>query len=284
MKKIFIAIAATAALSAALTGCGKAGKGNLSTNDSLGIDSIVKSVDIDLKILTASRSYDVDIDTSSYHLVMTASVQWPVKDGDFKLSALQDTIKAICFPPKAGDITHAIAQYVSDLSQTGLDSHEARITPTDRVYPDSVNSFNMSLNCRVMEFGQRLLTYQMVQNSYLGGAHPNTVSRTITFDLDRNRIISVDDLIDKNRLDDFYLAILKQLGEQFDLSATELRETLLVPSITGLGTVYLADGYIYMHYNPYDILPYSFGTIDVQLSPWQYDQLLTPYARELLVS
>lgn len=47
--------------------------------------------------------------------------------------------------------------------------------------------------------------------------------------------------------------------------------------------MYVLNGMLVFHYNPYDILPYSYGTIDVDVAPYQVKDFLTPEATRMLI-
>lgn len=285
MKRSFPALtAAIFAASSLFLSCSGSGHGSSSDTDSIAADTTLHELEIDLTVMSAVRSYAIDIDTNSYHLCLSADLQWPKKIGDYDIKPLQDSIVAYSFPNVTREsVKNAILAYVSDVTSTGLNDGGARITPIDRIYPDSINSFTVSLDARVLEFGKRLIAYQIAEYSYLGGAHPVTMSRTFTYDLQKKRVVGLNELIAPDKINDFTVAVMKQLAAQLDITPTELRESLLSPSFTVSDDVYCADGYIFVHYNPYQILPYSFGTIDVQMSPYEYQSLLTPYAREILL-
>lgn len=285
MKCLLSVIAITAAAGSILfSSCSGSKSTEDSMQDSLSADSVIHELEIDMTVMNAVRSYNIDVDTFSYHLALSADLQWPKKLGDYDIKPLQDSIVAYAFP----NVTHesvksAMVAYVSDVTSTGLSDRGAIVTPADKVYADSVNSYAISLDAKVVEFGKRLISYQISEYSYLGGAHPNTVSRTFSYDLKTKRVIGLNDLIARDKVNDFAVAVMKQLAMQLDMTPTALREALLTPGFSVSEDVYCVDGYIFVHYNPYQILPYVFGAIDVQMSPYENEALLTPYARELLL-
>lgn len=286
MKKILPALALASTIALTFFSCNKSETtDNKSTDSTALIDSAVTVTEVDMQVLSIARGYEMTFDTTRLKLAMVANVQWPTEIGSYKMKTLQDSIIAICFPFCENiDVKKAMFNYVTDLNQTGLVDDASAITPIDKVYPDSVNNFSMQLDARVLELTENLVTYQVVESSYLGGAHPNVASRTFTFDLAKDKILTISDLIAQHKIDDFKVAVSKQLAEQLEMTPAALDDMLLVKPFTISSTIYCADGYIYVHYNPYELLPYSFGTIDVQISPLENEGLLTPYAKELLLN
>ena len=67
------------------------------------------------------------------------------------------------------------------------------------------------------------------------------------------------------------------------VSVKELDSELLVKPLPVSKDVYVLNGMLVFHYNPYDILPYSYGTIDVDVAPYQVRDYLTPEAYRMLV-
>ena len=108
-----------------------------------------------------------------------------------------------------------------------------------------------------------LVTIELSNSTFTGGAHPNYVSRLMTFHLPDGRYLGLDDLVaDK--------AALTGLAEQYFRQARELApgsslqdegffwgESFALPSNLGL----TEDG-LYFFYNSYEAAPYALGTTE----------------------
>lgn len=281
--KLMAAVVIAASAVASMTSCGKSDASHGDTDSIAALDTLVHRMDINLQELSAARSYHISIDTSVYNLTVTADVQWPEKIGDYSIKTFQDSIMSGCFGPGRDNIDKAIVNYVADISPLGITDENSIVKPVDKVFPTSPTNFTVDLNAKMLEFGKRVLVYQIVYQDFLGGAHPNTYSNILSYDLEQGKIVNGSDLIASDKINEFTMVVMKQLAAQLEMSPAQLRENLLSSNFSVSDDVYVADGFICVHYNPYEVLPYSFGTIDVRVSPYDVSQMLTPYARELLL-
>lgn len=289
MKRILPAVAAVLALSTTLfSSCGKSDSDS-EREDSIAFDTLVHKMDFDLQMLSAAQSYEVTDDTLNFHIVISAEVQWPVRIGNNNITSLQDSIVAYCFPEQLTDaqhpfkVRHAMVNYVRDVNATGVVDDGSEIKAISEVYPDSIGNYSVNLEGRVIDFGRRIIAYQIAEHSFLGGAHPNTASHILSYDLEQGRVITAEDIIPADRMNEFALVVMKQLAAQLGMSPAELRDALLSQVFTVSSDIYVTDSYVYVHYNPYEILPYAYGTINVEIAPYEVATLLTPYARRLLL-
>ncbi len=285
MKKILLSIATVPLFALSLTCCSKSTDGNSSAQDSIAMaDSLVSELEVDLKALSSAKSYALKFDSIEMKLAISSKIEWPEKISKYNITPLQDSILGFCFPEfQAFPIKVAMLKYVEDLEMTGITDDATSITPIDKIYPDSVSNFSMNLDARMMEITDKLVTYQITETSYLGGAHPNMVSRTFTYDLTNAKILNISDIIAQHKIDAFKTLVARQLADQLELTPAALDEMLLVKPLPLGKTIYCTDGNIYIHYNPYEILPHIFGATDVQISALENENMLTPYARQLLV-
>lgn len=254
------------------------------SSDRSTIDTTLHATEIDMTVLSAVRSYALPdtAATDSLYLSIAADMQWPKIIGHHDIKVLQDSIRRICFPSDArDDIEQALLSYVADIRQAGFNSEDA--TSITRVVQENTNSYSISTTGKFLDFGKRLITYQAEKYAYLGGAHPNTSIKIFTFDLMRGKVITIKDLISAEKMPLFTIGLKKQLADQCELTIAELNQDLLVKEFTVSNDIYIEDGFIYVHYDPYEILPYSMGPINVEMSPYEYSSLLTPYGKELLL-
>ncbi|MCM1483541.1 MAG: DUF3298 and DUF4163 domain-containing protein [Muribaculaceae bacterium] len=244
----------------------------------------ITELDVSVSLMSAAKSYDIVLAGDSMHLVMSASVQWPQKIGNHDLSAFQDSIITFAFPQeKSRDIKNAIAGYVNDVESTGLIETGAVVTICKEAYPDNVNNYSCDIDARVLEFSDKMITYQIVESTYLGGAHPNTTSRALTYDFVNSTLLTLSNVIKPESIPAFTQIVKRNMLQQLDMSEAEFAEQTLAPTFTVGSDLFIGDGSIYVHYNTYEILPHSYGSIDVMVSPYEVRDMLTPIAQSLLI-
>lgn len=285
MRYGIILFAAAAAL-AATTFSSCSGSGGFgSGNDSIKVKTAdISELDVNVNLLSTAKSYDIILAQDSMHLVMSASVQWPTKIGKHDLTAFQDSILTFAFPQyKDGDVRSCMSAYVNDVKSTGLVENGATVTNCQEAYPDDVNNYSCDIDARVLEFSDKMITYQIVETTYLGGAHPNTASRSITYDFVNSTLLSISNVIKPESIPEFAEVVKRNMLQQLDITEGDFEQMMLVPKFQLGKDLFIGDGSIYIHYNTYELLPHSFGTIDVMVSPYEIQDMLTPMAKDLLV-
>lgn len=249
-------------------------------------DSIISEFELRESIKTASENYRIESDDSiigTIYLTVSASVQWPEELGKYKIDNLRDTIINYTFDSKANrDINKAITNDVTDVAQFQLGGTPQKITSV----PDSMSMFayysNRSL--QLVECTEQTVTYSATFSEYLGGAHPFSKSTPFTFILETDKMVNVDYLFTTGYESKLLPILMDAIAGSHSMSTDDLKAALLSnPEINSSSMVYLLNGSIVFHFNPYDILPYSFGPTDAYVSPYEVSEILKPEAKKLLL-
>lgn len=233
---------------------------------------------------SASKSYQLkQSDGSTAYLTISASAQWPEKLGDADLINLQDSIIGLYKVKDGYSINEALTAYVDNTSII----EGADIKRVDSVPPSTPETFcyDIKLDTRITELTESTVTYEASAYSFTGGAHPNWATFPFTCDLASGKIIDKTWIFGANdTTDTALLAVIKdgllaKLGKQ---TYDELYADDTFP-VTVSNSVYISDGNIIFHYNPYEIAPYALGAIDIEVSPYTVSSLLTPAAKAMLL-
>lgn len=257
--------------------------GNTSATEA-DIDSIVSEFDLDEKLFTASANYMFVDETDSQpgYLTVSTSVQWPEQLGKYKIDALRDTIRSLAFGVDSpADIRKAVARSVTDVASFGL---PGKVTPVTSV-PDSAGMFAYYSNrvVQLVECTQQTVTYSVSLSEYMGGAHPNSNTTFFTFILDSGKILTPEILFTGDWKKTVEPVLMQSIAAELGMSVDETKSALLASPFDVSPDVYLSNGIIIFHYNPYEILPYSAGAIDAPVSPYEVSAVLTPAAHKLLM-
>lgn len=250
------------------------------------IDSIVSEFPLKEILLTASRSYKVTSseDTSLvWYVTLNSSVQWPEALGKHKIDNLRDSIIALTFGAEAPkDINKAIVRSVTDLNIYGLDG---KIEPIDTI-PESaeISELYATKSLQLIECTQQTVTYSATSSDYMGGAHPNSGATPFSFVLATDRPVTMEYLFVKGAMKELEPMIIEAIASAHSMSVEELRRVMFNSPSTFTNNVYIINGNIAFHYNPYDILPYSYGPSEAFIMPYNVEHLLTPAAKELLLN
>jgi hypothetical protein len=132
-------------------------------------------------------------------------------------------------------------------------------------FPDGPAEWFVSIDVTSPYNTAAVTTLSIVESSYTGGAHPNTRTRLASFDLVDGRLLAADELTHDPAalvgLIEARLRIVLDVGPDGDLASAGLwlgDGGLALPENMGVVTEGLA-----VHWNPYEIAPYSMGPIDV---------------------
>lgn len=245
--------------------------------------SVISEFPLRESIKNASESYKISStkDTFVYYLTLTASVQWPETLGDYKINNLRDTIISKTFGPGTiNDINNAITNFVTDAKQYELGDRIERI---DSEPVTGVNEFYASRSLQLVECTEQTATYTAAYTSFLGGAHPSSGANPFSFDLANDRMIDMKYLFIEGADKKLEPMIVDAIAMSHSLTTDELKPMLFTSPMKAPFSVYILNSQIGFHFNPYDILPYSFGATDAFITPYEVSDLLTPEAKQLLL-
>lgn len=286
MKKCSLTLLFTISLFALFSGCGdsknhNSGEGHATrsydTTDSAGIRSIA----LDISVKTAHRYYNVIERDDSCSLSLSVAVDWPEKVGDYNILRLQQAILSeISGEKTAASVTEAISGFIGDTERFGIGDNISRV---DKAPPVSPFAYEVSTDVKFMALEGDLITYNVTNYSYLGGAHGLNIRTPFSFDLSQGRIVDMKWLFTGDYEKVLTPLLEDSVADKADMSVQMLRKSMLVPAFVIASNVYIQGGFIVFHYNPYEILPYSYGSIDVSVSPYLIREILTPQAQQALL-
>lgn len=248
-------------------------------------DSLISEFPLQESVMTASQSYKVvsDDDPSLvWYVTLSSSVQWPENIGKYKITLLQDSIIDLTFGAESPkEIKKAIKQSVTDLEAYGL---KGTVESIDTVPQDAgVEEFYATRTLQLIECTQETVTYSATYSDFLGGAHPNSVATPFSFILASDQPVTMEYLFTPGAEKELIPLILQAVAASHSITVDELKTVMLNSPDQIRKNVYLLNGNIAFHYNPYDILPYSYGPSEAYISPMEVEKYLTPAARKLLL-
>lgn len=283
MRQLLAILSTVGTLMGALTAC----SGHSGT---AGGDVFVSRFPVSEVILGADRNYRVtSSEGDTIYLDRYASIHWPENIGDADLKPLHDSLLIYCFADSTlTDPEKGIRRFVTDTSMFDDNDPDAPVSfaiqPIDS-FPDDVETFGCwfeNVTANILELDEEKITFQVNISSYLGGAHPVSLSRPFTFDLLTGTVLTLDNILRPGCTDSVMPVIIRALARQLDVPVSGLdRAGIFTSQLTYPGQPYICKNTLYFHYNPYDIAPYSSGMIDVAVYPYEVRRFLTPQARRL---
>ncbi len=248
-------------------------------------DIAIKNFTLNTVNKSASANYRVVQDGDTAYLSMGASILWPVDIDGLDIKVFQDSILGLAFPSdKKGDIDSSIRSFVADVSLFDSTDAFTRVDSIPSSAVEDARAYEMYLTGTLIQTQEELMTYQISGYSYIGGAHPNTTSYSFTYLLDKKVILTTDNLFTPGSTEALEGVIREALARQYKVPASDLVAAgFFSENIPVTPHVYVYNGDLVFHYNPYDIAPHSMGAIDVQVSPYEVQPYLTELGTSVLL-
>lgn len=202
-------------------------------------------------------------------------IEWPEKLRGKVPAALQREIVTLALNDTINDIETAVAtrlkqpifyEDVPSVTQEEIDS-----------IPQEYSSY-LSINVTPSYMGERVYTFNIALSNYmLGAAHGLESRQTVCYDLQREKVIMLDDLIaDRDKIVEL---IKSQIEADY---GTE--DNCIDYSLIDLTDNFAIDEYsITFIYNPYEVACYAQGEVVARIPFYEFfsQKCLTPYAKEL---
>jgi|GEM_PF-6487441 len=150
-----------------------------------------------------------------------------------------------------------------------------KVDPTSFVVREEWNS---NLSGEVLKNGGGILSLELTNTSYMGGAHPGTSSLLLMFDIGTGNRLALSDVLTS----DEELEVAMSLGSTlvaeyadavFQEQLSEYEAFLENPSkesaqaiMEKYGEYALAEGGVLAHFDEYEIAPYAAGPIDITIT------------------
>lgn len=248
---------------------------------------VVTTEALSFELKSAKKYYEITDPgfDEKYLLSLEATVQWPVEIGDYDLQPLQDKIMNLVGGRGMESIDDAMTFYVNDTAHSLIGSDKAHFKAVDSISSATdPRSFFKQIEVSFAELSSELITFNIAYDQYIGGAHGNSGATSLTYNLETQQFITTKWLFTDPTSTELIDAIKSAIAEASGMTVSELKQSALSNPIPISDNVSIKNGMIVFHYNPYSVLPYSYGAIDAQLSPYLLQNLLTPQAKELLIS
>lgn len=240
---------------------------------------------VDQTIKTADVNYLVTFDGDTAYFDVSTAIHWPERIGSADIKPLQDSLINYCFGDTSRmGVNKAIEAYLADTSVVDSLSADEKIVRVDSVpkSQDDLRSWFWSVTASVDELNEDMVTYEVSTSSYIGGAHPNTVTHPFTYDLKTAQVLTLDNIFVPEARDSIMPVIVNALARQLNVTPANLGQAeIFVDQLVDPGMPYISNGALVFHYNPYDIAPYSVGPVEVTVYPYEIENWLTPEVKNL---
>ena len=215
-------------------------------------------------------SYDTQINDKKTNLSydFKSSIQLPTKKFSANHSTLRNNIISTILGSDFAEYnnTRALKVY-ADSSYTEYKKIYDEIYENNPIEPTDTFYFSTDLQGKVLYSDTTILSYQRTLYTFTGGAHGMNTTTNYVFDLKTGKQLTEEDIFGK----DFERKIQKLLIKKANI----LRQEERLPAenefynnwdISPNGNFALTDSTIIYTFNPYEIAPYCFGIINIEIA------------------
>ncbi len=220
--------------------------------------------------LFETKSYHCDINDKELNINFSfdANIVFPTKNIDAKThKILLKTIIATTLSSEFADfpIKKALKIY-ADSSFIEYKKVYEEIYENNPI--ETTDTFNFITNIKgdVLYCDSSILSYQRILYTYSGGAHGMTTKTNYVFDIKTGKELTEEDIFGKG--------FERKVGKLLTEKANILREEGKLPAenefynnwnIVPNGNFALTDSSVIYTFNPYEIAPYCYGAIDIEI-------------------
>ena len=128
-------------------------------------------------------------------------------------------------------------------------------------------------------YADSIVCYTLTTTQYAGGAHPMQTARTLSVSLNDGHVIIPQDVFKSGTDSELIKRITMRLMKDNNVTTeAELIELGYLTTDISIPTNMLLDReHVVFHFNPYDIAPYSVGSIDVRFTYHELRDILNMY-------
>lgn len=264
MKRFLVAILVTMTLVLSMGSCHEGNSvvgGQTIAFDTLAVDSVCPlfrnydkpACHVSIRVEVPSATVETDLSRSLQRVLVTLPRDGAlVEDSEGSMEGL---LRAY--------VRQYIFQYLQD-GKEAIDSYNG-----DMEAASTWMNYEEVVEGKVLYNAEDLLCYQFVTYSYAGGAHGNTTAKNCVFDCDRRSPVTLSQLFaleSMPQVDELIRAELMRQNECSTLEALEDCSFFSPGEITATENFTVSDKGICWMFDPYEIAPYSMGSIDVLLS------------------
>jgi hypothetical protein len=158
--------------------------------------------------------------------------------------------------------------FKEQIAQFKIDGNFDKLTPEDIEILGFHDGRKYTLDFRYVFFQSDNIESHMIESSvFTGGAHGNQAVELFNYDKSFNRISLEDVLLDEESLKQIASLITSKIVEKIssENDSSALFSEGLEPVKENFQHFYITDSAVHFIFPPYQILPYSYGMVDISL-------------------
>lgn len=215
------------------------------------------------------ESYSCEIINEDLNLQFefTGEIELPTSKISDSYKLLQENILSALFGSEFADFsTKKVLKVYADSSFVEYEKVYEEIYENNPIEPTDTFNFITDVKGKVLYCDSNILSYQRELYTYAGGAHGMNTKINYVFDIKTGEQLTEEDI--------FGQGFERKVDKLLDEKAKALRAEGLLPAedefyndwyIEPNGNFALTDSSIIYTFNPYEIAPYCYGIIDIEI-------------------
>lgn len=216
---------------------------------------------------TKSYSCEIVKEDFNLHFEFTGEIELPTEKIGDSYKLLQNNILSALFGSEFANYpTKKVLQIYADSSFVEYEKVYEEIYENNPIEPTDTFNFITDVKGKVLYCDSNILSYQRELYTYAGGAHGMNTKINYVFDIKTGEQLTEEDIFEQG--------FERKVGKLLDEKAKALRAEGLLPEenefyndwyIEPNGNFALTDSSIIYTFNPYEIAPYCYGIIDIEI-------------------
>jgi hypothetical protein len=163
-----------------------------------------------------------------------------------------------------GTIEHIAQSFIKDFETFSLD------------YPTYQFGWHVNMKAEITYESEQAISFRIDSEAFTGGAHPNSTTRYFVIDTHSNRLLKTTDIIaDTAKFKGLLEASFRQSkGMDENQSYADIGYFIDDDNFLISDNIGLTDDEVVVHFNPYEIAPYSEGATTIEVKKQTLGNLL----------
>ncbi|NJN26030.1 MAG: DUF3298 and DUF4163 domain-containing protein [Cyclobacteriaceae bacterium] len=163
-----------------------------------------------------------------------------------------------------GSLEHMAQSFIKDFETFKID------------FPTYQLGWYVEMKAEITYESEKVVSFRIDAESFTGGAHPNTIADFFVVDLQRNKVLTTSEIIaDTSRFKQLLeISFRKQKGMNEDESYADIGYFINDEEFLLSDNIGLTESGVIVHFNPYEIAPYSEGATTIEVPEEKLEGML----------
>lgn len=274
MKKVVLSFVALATFGMMAVSC---------TSEEVNVSEKVITSEINHKLVLSEDFAKSNTENVDYYSQSSLKLVVPEKVGEKSSEVLTKALLNVAFPKDS--VSQSWEEAVKVFNETVVDFGNSQLGEVVDSIPEGARILSKSVCIDSLTRNHNLLTFHVVQEGYLGGAHGYYSSAYVNYDAETDKVVVPADLF--ANIESTRNLILNSMMKKNGLKSVKELETNGVvfdlKDVNVSNNFYPAADSVVFFYNPYEISSWAQGAVEVKVAKADMDTVLTEYGKKLLL-